>query len=729
MGMLLCSCLLAQKLPTNDTLTGGLDEVLVSVNKWEQKQNEIPNTIVRIDMRDAQLHNPQTAADLLTLSGHVFIQKSQMGGGSPMIRGFATNRILIVVDGVRMNNAIFRSGNLQNVINIDPLSVQNAEVIFGPGSIIYGSDAIGGVMDFHTFTPVFSKGKKPLLKLNSFTRFSSANKERTTHLDLNIASQKLSFLASATYSNFNDLRMGKNGGDDSYLKLFYVERVNGLDTVLPNPDPYVQRPTGYHQWNALAKLRYKASAQLDLQYAYHYSATGNIPRYDRLVEMNNQLPSFAEWFYGPQVWTMHQLQAHYNRSNRLFNSARFILSIQNYEESRNDRRFRSNQMRTQTESVAIVTANLDLNKTLAEKHELFYGVEYVANNVGSVASTRNIVSGTVVPAATRYPNNSTWNTAGVYASYKYNINRQLTFTTGARYNHVFLHAPFDTSFFKFPYSEASLQQGAVTGSAGLVFRPSDHWQWNTNLSTGFRVPNIDDIGKVFDSEAGNVIVPNPALRSEYAYNLDVGVAYHQPKKFRFDVTLFYTILNDAIVRRPFTFNGKDSIMYEGVRSRVQALQNVAQATVWGVQAGFQYDFAKNLSWIVRGNYIDGRETDDNNNRQVRLRHAPPFYGNSSIRYASGDIALEVNGQFNGEISAANLAPSEQSKPFIYAQDVMGRPYSPGWYTINYKSTYKATKHVQVSFGIENVTNRRYRPYASGIVAAGRNFIFSLKAGL
>ena len=99
-----------------------LEGVVISANKWEQKLNEVPNKIVKINKNDILRNNPQTSADLLGQSGNVFIQKSQLGGGSPMIRGFATNRVLLVADGVRMNNAIYRSGNLQNVISIDPLS-------------------------------------------------------------------------------------------------------------------------------------------------------------------------------------------------------------------------------------------------------------------------------------------------------------------------------------------------------------------------------------------------------------------------------------------------------------------------------------------------------------------------------------------------------------------------------------------------------------------------------
>ena len=132
----------------------------MSVSKWEQQRKDIPQKIVSINAQSIAFGNSQTSADLLQQSGQVFVQKSQLGGGSPMIRGFATNRVLLSVDGVRMNNAIFRGGNVQNVLSIDPFSIKNTEIIFGPGSVIYGSDAIGGVMNFYTKAPRFSSQAK-----------------------------------------------------------------------------------------------------------------------------------------------------------------------------------------------------------------------------------------------------------------------------------------------------------------------------------------------------------------------------------------------------------------------------------------------------------------------------------------------------------------------------------------------------------------------------------------
>ena len=470
-----------------------LDEVVISINKWEQKINEVPNKIVKVNFREAQLQNPQTSADLLGMTGYVYIQKSQLGGGSPMIRGFSTNRIMIVVDGVRMNNAIYRSGNLQNIISIDALSTENAEVIFGPGSIIYGSDAIGGVMDFHSLQPKYSLDNKWKTKLNAVVRYSSANNERTGHLDFSAGNKKIAYAGSVTYSDFDDLKMGIHGGQDSYLRPSYVSRINGKDSIIINDDDRVQKFTGYSQLNVLQRLRYNPAEAWDLQYTFHYSGTSNIPRYDRLIETSGGNPSFAEWYYGPQLWRMHALQATHKAKNSFYHSARLVAAYQNYEESRHDRRFNNARIRNQTEQVKIFSANLDLNKMITDSSELFYGAEYITNAVGSVANRININSGVVEPTATRYPDNSDWNSYGIYSSFRSNF-RQFTFNAGLRYNYVTVYCPFDTSVFRFPFTEAELKKGALTGSLGLVFRATEKSQLNFNFSTGFRVPNVDDLG-------------------------------------------------------------------------------------------------------------------------------------------------------------------------------------------------------------------------------------------
>ncbi len=688
--------------------------------------SEIPNKIYKIGRSQIISNNPQTSADLLGQTGTVFIQKSQLGGGSPMIRGFATNRVLLVVDGVRMNNAIYRSGNLQNVISIDPLSIETAEVVFGPGSLTYGSDAIGGVMDFHSLEPRLATDKKTLIKGSALARYSTANRENTLHADVNIGWQKWALLSSVSYSKFDDLKMGKHGPAPTYLRPEYVVRENNADAIVPNSNPLIQRFSGYEQWNFLQKVRFKPNEHLNFQYSFTYAGTGDAPRYDRLTLYRNGNLRFAEWYYGPMLWRMHSLQVLYNKKSPVYDEVRLVIGYQDYKESRTDRQRNNLNRNTQTETVDAISINVDANKMLG-KGQLFYGLEYVHNNVGSTGVTTNINTGISNPYVSRYPDGSKWSTAGIYGSYKINIAPKLTITTGLRYSYNTLSASFDTGFIKFPYRKTDLKDGAFTGSAGLVYRPSATWQLKGNISSGYRMPNVDDIGKLFESTPGNITIPNPGLTPEYAWNFEAGIIKKIDKKFNLELNAFYTILDNAIVRRPFTLNGQDSIDFGGTPSRVEALQNIARASVWGLQAGLEVFFTEHLSLQTHANWIKGKETDDVKDEQVPLRHAPPFYGSSSLRYKQNKLTLEATAIYNSEISYEDLAPTEREKTNIYAIDGNGKPYSPEWYTLNLKASYQVIQNLLVTTGWENMTNQRYRPYSSGIVAAGSNFIIALRA--
>ena len=705
-----------------------LDEVVVSFNKWEQSRNEIPNRIEKVNRQDVRLRNPQTTADLLGQMGGVFIQKSQLSGGSPMIRGFATNRVLIVNDGVRMNNAIYRSGNLQNIISIDPFTIENGEVIFGPGSLIYGSDAIGGVMDFKSVTPRFSESGKLKVGGNTTLRYSSANKENTIHAAVHAATKKWAYFSSWTSSAFGDLKMGVHGGQDRYLRQNYVQRIGNTDSIVTNPDPRIQKFSGYEQINVLQKLRYAAGEYLDLQYAFTYAGTGTAPRYDRLIQNRNGKPRFAEWSYGPMLWRMHALTALHNRKNRLYDESRWIVAYQDYAESRIDRTRATLTRTIQYEAVDALSFNWDAQKLIG-KTQWFYGLEQVSNKVGSVGSRTNINTNVVSSYVSRYPDDSRWTTSGLYISQKTTAGERFTLLSGLRYSYNTLTARFDTSFIKFPYQSLNLKEGGITGNLGVVFRSTEKWQWNANISSGYRMPNVDDAGKLFESVPGNLTVPNPDLQSEYAWNFEGGFVFRIPQKFRLELNAFHTLLDNAIVRRPFTFNGADSISFGGIKSRVEALQNVSRATVWGLQLSGQWNILPTLVWQGHANWITGKETDDLKNDQVPLRHAPPFYGNMLLRYSKNRLFTELSFYYNAPVANSKLAPSEIAKTDIYAIDPSGKPYAPGWHTLNIKASYQFKKQLSFTIGWENMTNQRYRPYSSGLVAAGSNLIVSVRAEL
>ncbi|MCU0387782.1 MAG: TonB-dependent receptor [Chitinophagaceae bacterium] len=708
----------------SDTLIGESD-VTISASKWAQKISEVPNHIIKITNKDISTGQPQTAADLLQQSGKVFIQKSQLAGGSPMIRGFATNRVLLVIDGVRMNNAIYRSGNLQNIISIDPLAIRNAEVIFGPGTMVYGSDAIGGVMSFNTLQPVLqADGAKGLrVKGNALVRFSTANREQTFHADVSMGSKRFAYLSSVTFSSFDDLKMGRNGGQDNYLRPEYVQRINNRDSIVKNSDPYRQVFSGYDQWNVLQKIRFKASDAIDLQYAFSFGQTGTSPRYDRLIEYRNGLPRFAEWNYGPMLWRMHTLSAAFSKANGLFDEARLVAGYQNYEESRMDRARNALLRRTQQENVVQWNLNFDATKKTS-KGRLNYGAEYVDNLVNSAGWTDDINTGDRNGTASRYPDGSTWRALGIYGTYKHEFKNKMTLQSGLRYNKGELRAEFDDTFFPFPYRDAHINDGALTGSLGVAYKASETWQINGVVNTGFRMPNIDDMGKLFETSPGLVVVPNPNLESEYAWNFELGIIHEERGKFKFELVGFHSRLTNAIVRRPFTFNGADSIPINGIMGKVESLQNIGLATVWGIQFAADFRISETIGAYLNANWTDGAETDDVKNEQVPLRHAPPFFGNAGIRWQKNGFRFEIFGFYNSEVSYENLAPSEQQKPLIYAKDEQGRPYCPAWYSLNTRAGYQ-WKQFNLNLAWENMTNQRYRAYSSGIVAAGSNFICSL----
>jgi hemoglobin/transferrin/lactoferrin receptor protein len=711
---------------TMSSSTTEFDEVVISASRWGQNAGNIPSKITIISPKDVALLNPQTAADLLGASGEVFIQKSQQGGGSPMIRGFSTNRLLYTIDGVRMNSAIFRAGNLQNVISLDAFAIENTEVMFGPGSIIYGSDAIGGVMSFQTLLPELSLTDKHLISGKAVSRYSSANNELTNHFDIHVGWKKWASVTSFTHSKFGDLRMGSNGPDE-YLNNYYVQRVNDTDLVFQNADPMVQRPTGYSQMNLMQKIRFAPNKKWDFQYGLHYSETSEYARYDRLIETQSDgLPVSAVWNYGPQIWMMNNLSIAHTSNNKVYDRMTLRLAQQYFEESRIDRRFNHHRLRTNLEQVQAYSGNLDFERTTGS-HKFVYGLEYVRNDVKSTGSAIDINDNSPILVPDRYPL-STWTSYAAYLSYQYTISEKWHAQAGVRYTGFSIESDFSRhlEFFPFDFTSSSISNSAVNGSLGFVYRPTKTWKISMNGSTGFRAPNVDDIGKIFDFTEGEVVVPNTSLSAEYAYNGELNISKIISEVIKIDLTGFYTYLDDAMVRREFQVAGQDSILYDGTMSRVFAVQNASYATVYGFNAGLEIKLPKGFGLSTRYNYQLGNEEMDSGELS-RSRHAAPAFGITRFTYEKDKLSMQIYAVYNAEVSHENLNPEEQAKPVIYAKDANGNPYSPAWYTLNFKAMYQFHSNFSVSAGVENITDQRYRPYSSGLVAPGRNFVLSLKA--
>ncbi|MFL0683107.1 MAG: TonB-dependent receptor plug domain-containing protein [Algoriphagus aquaeductus] len=700
-----------------------LDIAVISASRWNQNSQEVAGKVRHLDSQQLLLRNPANAADWLGSSGEVFIQKSQMGGGSPMIRGFSANRLLYAVDGIRMNTAIFRSGNLQNVISIDPFSLKNTEVLFGPGSVMYGSDAIGGVMVFETLSPDLDQKK---IKGTVLTRLSSASGEKTVHASVAYGKGKWSFLTSATHFDFGDLTMGKVGGQESYLRTEYVLRENGTDVQKVNSNPYRQIGSGYSQVNLMQKVNWEANEKSKFEYGFHFSSTSNLPRYDRLIEKREGRLRFSRWEYGPQKWMMNNLRWNYRNSTKWFDQIKVIGAYQLFEESRIDRRFGDLLEYNRLEKVHAYSLNADFLKNFEADNFLSYGVEGVINTVASGGFSKNISTLEKTPASVRYPNSS-WSSLAAYASYHDQLSKKWKFQTAFRYNLNGIRADFSSNreFFPLPFSTSKDQFHSVTGNLGVIFQPEPSFSIAPLISTGFRAPNVDDIGKIFDSEPGAVLVPNPNLRPEYAYNAEINLNKHIQNWIKIDFTGFYTLLDQALVRRPFTLNGQSEIVYDGELSQVLAIQNGAFAEIVGFQSGFEIAIHKRLLWSSTYNWQKGTEELEDQSTSPS-RHAAPAFGLTRLAYLGQKLKLDLSMQYSAEMPFEKMPLEEIGKPAIYARDANGNPYSPGWLVFHLNSTYQLNPILQISAAVENITDQQYRSYSSGIVAPGRNFTLSVK---
>ncbi len=701
--------------------TGSIPSIIVTSERVKRLRNDLAVSLERIEQKDIQLYQPQTAADLVGSGEKVYIQKSQMGGGSPMMRGFATNRILLVVDDVRMNTAIFRSGNVQNSLSIDPYTIEETEIIFGPASQFYGSDAIGGVLNFKTNSIDLLNKDSVIYEGNAKLRFSTVNAERSLHMDFKVRSERWGSYSSISLNQFGDLRMGSNG-PDTYLRPDYVTSSFSGDTLVQNEDPELQRFTEYSQLNLLQKIRLKASESIFIDYGFYYSIIPSNPRYDRLLVRDSQDSlRHAHWSYGPQSWLMNRLQIEQQKKSGIYNQLKLTLAHQHFRESREDRRFGSSSLRDRREKVNALSANLDFFKRFEGKARFHYGVEYLYNYVSSSAELSSIdpMQPQTFPIASRYPDGSTWQSAGLYINYFKRFNKWYKLESGARYNLFSIDAQLDTSFYPFPFRQIQNSNGALTASVAQLFQ-SQGYKLGLITSTAYRAPNIDDVAKIFDSSPGTVVIPNADLGPEYAYNLELNFESPQRKMLQLFASLFYTRLQGAISRQDAKLNGQDSILYDGVLSQVQQLQNTDFAIVYGGQ--FNVKLNLDAYWSISSAYTFLFSDSENGDP---IRHITPNFGGTHVVYQTQTWKADFFAVYQQAFPFEKFNSAEINDAYLYTLDENGNPFTPGFVTLNFKMQKQFNAQFRLHAGIENILDKRYRTYASGITAAGRNFFLAV----
>lgn len=806
---------------------------IVVIGRRDEVEADIPYEVKNVTRQQIALTNPQTAADLLRDHAGVFVQKSQMGGGSPVIRGFEANRVLLVLDGVRMNNAIYRNGHLQNAITVDASILERAEVIYGPGSLIYGSDALGGVVHYRTRDPKLYFGEKQdgyVSEINVLTRYASANTEKTVHADLAYGKRKWGTLTSLSFTDFDDLRAGSvrpEGYEDFGKRYFFQLRDRDTNsdqsienlTVGSNGDTItnynLQVGTAYWQADFLQKIKFQPTENFSLIGNLQYSTSSDIPRYDNLSEVTYRAGSgrdgarqrdlrWSEWFYGPQKRFLSSIKGQI-LNQKYFDRATIIASYQWINEERVKRRFNraSSDFGLESVNVYSLTADFDKKYGATKRHEVSYGVDLTSNDVFSVAGATDVSSEEqrLGSNLSRYPlQGSEMNLFGTYAAYRWkSADTTLVLNAGLRYSFVSMSSVFSPNDpIEWP-REWTTGDGIestnmdVTYGVGATYNTRSKLQLRALASKAFRSPNIDDFAKIRE-KGGFVTIPNPDLEPEKAYTgeLTIGKEFgdlnaKENNALKVSVTGFYTYLQDAISRRNaplpdpsgtipaaergFLFDIDTLVTTGEIRIDTfvtQANLNAENGRVYGISANARARFGRYWSAHAGVNYTRGRisfrdqyfseregvkELIAEIDTIVPLDHIPPVYGQAGLKFKNDKWKVEFVTRFTGakrvedyavnaieydensgtfEVDKSGSTDNLDLAPIRYTYDendeIIGEEFlgTYGYTTFNVYTAWQFSEKFSLNFAVENITDRHYRPFASGVSAPGRNFIVALR---
>ena len=694
------------------------------------KHSQVHNTLKEIyhesvSLSDIYSSQASSGAELLLLTDGVTIQKSQAGGGSPIIRGFEANRILLMIDGVRMNNAIYRSGHLQNSLTVDPFIIENCDVIYGSSAVSFGSDAIGGVIHYKTIEPKLSKiENKKNISLTYFNRLNSGTEEMTNHFNLNVGFKKIASFTSATYKQFGDIKMGKKRlhGDSSWGKVYNtVINYDNKDTLIANTNPLLQNGVGYEQLDLTQKVLFQPFDDLSFVFNSQLSSSSNIARFDQLNNIGPNGPQFSQWDYGPQKRWMNSLTIKSNLKSYLFDEVNTVLSHQKIEESRITRKFQSENQDINIENVDVIGASVQAVKELGTFSNISYGTEIYKNKVESDGYSLDIYSEEKSIINSRYPDGgSELMLSGFYAIYNLKKNHFSVFI-GLRYSINNVIGVFEDTSVQLVSPNIALENKSLNGSFNVSYYPHQKTKITFDLSSGFKSPNVDDLGKVFTKD-DFITIPNNNLIPERSYCSSIGwnqnfYLFQNNLKLNFFNAIYATYLQNVIVKNDFELNGSDSLFYNNNWHKIIANQNDGNALIYGLNSSVNISLFEKFILHSSISYTKGFLLHNN----TPFGHIPPLTGKISLNYNNKNWKFSTFSFFNGNKQRNSFGQGNVDNP----NEAIEFGY-PKWWTLNFKIDHFINENLKIVLGCYNLLDIHYKTFASGISSPGRSFLVSFK---
>ena len=642
--------------------SGSLPEVqILSASRRNTSSLRLPFASSVLNVPAQSENIPRTVPESLSIIPGVFVQKTNHGGGSPFIRGLTGNQTLILIDGIRLNNSTFRYGPNQYLNTIDPFSVNKIEVLRGSGSVQYGSDAIGGVIQIFTKDPSYSSQKS--FKGSVSGRFGSGNMEQSGSTELSYSTNRMVLSGILGIKNFGDLIGGDTTGRQS--------------------------PSGYSQADASLKFKLRVSDNSELIIANQFVQQKDVDVYHKV-----KLENFKINKMGLQGRNLSYLKYSIDQESSILRRIDFTGSMNATIEERNSQRNASQSVGLERDKIHTSNLGIELFSDLSKRWTVNSGLEYYRDKVNSIRNSTNLQSQMVTMQRGLYPNNSFYSNTSVYSLHHLTFGN-INLEGGLRYN--WLQARIVDK----DLGQLKINPGAFVWNSGLNYSIDKHHIY-TSFNTGYRAPNIDDMGTLgivdFRYE-----LPAYTLKPEKSYNSEIGYKYFS-EHVSFGTALYRNKLSDLINRV------QTGQLIDGYK--VYKKENTENAVIRGVE-GFA-EFQVSQKWFIDlfASFNHGR----NISRQEPLRRVPPFNGNVSMKYKMNKFYMK--GELGWADKQDRLAQGDRDDNRIPAGG------TPGWRVLNVYSGY-SIKNLQLRLSAQNLFNVDYRTHGSGINAVGRSLWTSL----
>lgn len=642
-----------------------IQEVIITSQRVPQKEAVIPYSVTSIGRKEMDNFNSRTTPEALMSTNGVFVQKTNHGGGSPFIRGLTGNQTLLLIDGIRLNNSIYRYGPNQYLNTIDPFSIDKIEVVKGTGSVQYGSDAIGGALQVFTKELVLNKESKEFHG-NVLGKYMTGDMEKTGRAELQYSSQKLAAFVGGTYRDFGDLIGGKNTGKQS--------------------------PSGYNEYAFDSKIALALKDNIQLTLANQFLRQENVPIYHKVVLENYQLNEFD-----PQQRMLTYARLKIQGRQKLFNQVKLIASWQQGIEGRSFQKNSSSTLTRERDEINTLGFTSDVSSRLSNKWTANSGIEIYHDQVGSTkADISDSGNGSSTTKRGLYPDDSKYSSYSVYTLHRLKWGKWI-FDGGIRFN-----------AFQINISDATLGDVKISPEA-MVFNASTMYNFSfahhvyATFSSGFRAPNIDDMGSLgivdFRYE-----VPAYDLKPEKSQNYELGYKLRLPK-FSGTMAAYYMDLNQLITRVKV-----EGQMIDGYQ--VYKKENVEEAYIQGLEASVKWKPLSAFEFNGGVSYTYGQSIT----KAEPLRRIPPLNGRLAGTYSIKKFFTTAELLFAGKQD--RLAAGDKSDNRIPTGG------TPGWQVVNLFAGYRLAA-VKFNVGLQNLFNEDYRTHGSGINGIGRSAFLSI----